>query len=153
MTQTNFPQVKSVLPMTVTNKQSLCIYLNPWAFHFLPLKKRWVSSWGGAWLLAHQNQLPMQILFWVSTPLLWFWNNPSTLLLGVPLSVIPTAAGLQDVTITHLCFGPQARKNRMPMASVALLSQEPIQGSVNVLLLPSSLLPPSLTPLYWGPAG
>lgn len=39
----NFPEVKSVLPMTITGKGYLCLYVNPWAFlpYFRP-----PSFWG-----------------------------------------------------------------------------------------------------------
>jgi len=57
---TTFTQVDSVLPMTVTGKWFLCLFLNPWAFpsYFLPHaveKGEWVSGLVGIWHLARVN--------------------------------------------------------------------------------------------------
>jgi len=53
-TQLHFPQVESVLPVTVTAKQSPCLYLNLWPSRSLPL-----SCWG-VWVRAagwvHESQ-------------------------------------------------------------------------------------------------
>lgn len=64
----NFPQVWSVLPMTVTGQWLPCLYLNPGVFpsYFLPCPVGESNRLGGVWQPEQVNP---------PHPTSWFWLN------------------------------------------------------------------------------